>query len=48
MIDAFDTYTQKTGAELDPDIGLLRLPASDYSKLESMHVTIGTVSHISW
>jgi len=43
--DAFETYTQKTGAELDPDIGLLRLPASDYSKLESMHVTIGSETY---
>ncbi|CAL1710303.1 unnamed protein product [Somion occarium] len=39
--DALQAYQAATGAEADPDIGLLRLTPAQFSKLESLFFTIG-------
>ncbi|KAK7680346.1 hypothetical protein QCA50_016586 [Cerrena zonata] len=39
--DAFQAYQAATGAEADPDIGLLRLTPDQFDKLESLFFTIG-------
>lgn len=45
--DAFQAYQAATGAEADPDIGLLRLTPAQYSNLESLFFKIGDVSVFS-
>jgi len=39
--DALATYQELTGAELDPDVGLLRLSPAQFAQLQSLWFTIG-------
>ena len=43
FLDAFQAYQAATGAEADPNIGLLRLTPAQYENLESLFFKIGDV-----
>ena len=43
FLDAFQAYQAATGAEADPNIGLLRLTPAQYEDLESLFFKIGDV-----
>ena len=44
VLDAYDSYTQATGATSDETTGLLRIEPSQYSSLSDLTFTIGSVS----
>ena len=46
VLDAYDSYTQATGATSDETTGLLRIEPSQYSSLSDLTFTIGDVSMV--